>query len=217
MRMIRALIAAMLPGVSLAAIASAQAAPYTVEHGRIRSAMQPGIIITVDTMLEYVGSQRFELYGVAQAEQHLFAKREGGRVVRFLWVQFEEYLPSSNGRYDYSRSPVVTMSGRPFHADKELWNVPATERRPGSDGAQARALLRANRLTLAPTMLYERLVWLPDSSNRRELMIIYAEDLATTGHAASDLEGSPEKTQRLAGLLQGLESRAARTFAISGQ
>lgn len=215
MRVMRALVAAVLPGVSIVAVASAQAAPYTVEHGRIRSAMQPGITITVDTALEYVGSQRFELYGVAQAEQHLFAKREGGRVVRFLWVQVEEYLPSSNGRYDYSRSPVVTMSGRPFHADKELWNVPTTERRPGSDGAQARALLRSRGLTLAPTMLYERLVWLPDSSRRRELMVIYAEDLALAGVTTADVEGSAAARTRLASLLDGLQSRAERTFSIS--
>jgi hypothetical protein len=201
--------------ISGAAVAQAQADPYTVRGNVITSAMQPTIAIHVDTTLEYVGSQRFELYGVAQAEQHLFAQHAGGRVVRLLWVQLEEYLPSSNGRYDYSSSPLVRASGRAFHADKELWNIPAAEQRPGSDGARARGLLRGHGLTLPPVMLYERLVWLPDSANRRELMVIYAEDLSSAGVSPADVQGSDAAARRLSRLLEGLQSRAFSSFAVT--
>ncbi len=207
---------AVLFASTFATAATAQTTPpYAVRANRITSAMQPAIALAIDSTLEYVGSQRFELYGVAQAEQHLFAQRQGGRVVRFLWVQFEEYLPGSNGRYDYSSSPLVTTSGRSFHADKELWNVPTVEARPGSDGAQARSLLRSHGLTLAPAMLYERLVWIPDSSRRRELMIIYAEDLTSAGVTTVDVQGSEAARQRLASLLEGLQSRGFAAFRVT--
>jgi hypothetical protein len=86
---------------------AAQAVPYTVTNGHINSAMQPQVLLDIDTSLHYVGSQRWILYNVAQAEQHLFVQQSATGVERFLWVQFEEYIPSSNGRYDYSKDAPV--------------------------------------------------------------------------------------------------------------
>lgn len=34
----------------------------------------------------YAGTQRFELYGVADAEQHFFVELDGTRVKRLLWI-----------------------------------------------------------------------------------------------------------------------------------
>jgi hypothetical protein len=107
--------------------AGAQTTPYTVTKGRIVPAMQPQIRLDVDTSLEYVGSQRWILYNVAQAEQHLFVQRSAAGVERFLWVQFEEYIPSSNGRYDYSKDSPVAAFGRELRTSKQLWTLPTTE------------------------------------------------------------------------------------------
>jgi hypothetical protein len=147
--------------------------PYTVTQNRVASAMQRNISIDVDSSLSYVGSQRFILYGVAQAEQHLFVERRGGVVARFLWIQFEEYLPSSSSDYNYSRSPVFKRFGRDFHVDGALRKTPQTETRPESDGARARELLREKGITLPEDVLYHRLVWLP--TPRSEVMLIYME------------------------------------------
>jgi hypothetical protein len=178
--------------------------------------MQPAIRLDIDTALTHVGSQRFVLYGVAQAEQHLFVQRSAAGVRRFLWVQFEEYLPSSNGKYDYSKSPQLSAFGRELRADKALWKVPTTEARPESDGARARALLREHGITLPAAMLYERFIYLPDTTRRRELMVIYAEDVGSVGADAAQLEGSPEAKEKLNALLADNEARALKTFRISG-
>jgi hypothetical protein len=189
--------------------AGAQTNPYSVANGRILSAMQPEIRLHVDTALHYVGSQRWILYNVAQAEQHLFVQRSTDGVERFLWVQFEEYIPSSNGRYDYSKDSPVAAFGKELRTSKQLWNVPTTESRPESDGAYSRKLLREHGITLPPQMLYERFIYLPDTSRRRELMVIYAE--RATGAAAA----LPK--EKLDALLVDHERRGLRSFSITSQ
>jgi hypothetical protein len=169
----------------------AQPPPYTVTAGRIVSAMQPAIRVDVDTALHYVASQRWILYGVAQAEQHLFVQRASRGVERFVWVQLEEYLPTSNGRYDYSSDAPITAFGRELRVSTEVWTMPTTETRPQSDGAYARRLLREHGITLPSPMLYARLIYLPDTTRRRELMVIYAErapsiDTSSTAKPALD-------------------------------
>jgi hypothetical protein len=189
--------------------ASAQTPPYTVTNGRILSAMQPAIRLDIDTALHYVGSQRWILYNAAQAEQHLFVQRSPEGVERFLWVQFEEYIPSSNGRYDYSKDAPVSAFGRELRTSKQLWNVPTTEPRPESDGAYSRKLLREHGITLPPQMLYERFIYLPDTNRRRELMVIYAE------RAKADASSLPK--EKLDALLAEHERRGLRSFTIASQ
>jgi hypothetical protein len=214
-RIILPLTVACLAVAFVATAGEAQMTPYTVTRGRLVSEMQPAIRLDIDTALTYVGSQRWILYNVAQAEQHLFVQRSADGVRKFLWVQFEEYIPSSNGKYDYSKSTPISAFGRELRVDKELWNVPTTEARPESDGAHARKLLRDNGITLPPHLLYERFIYLPDSIGRRELMVIYAEDVRSVGVDVSALQGSPEAKARLNALLNELEQRALRTFRIS--
>jgi len=194
--------------LTAAARLMAQAPPYTVAKGTIASAMQPAIRLDVDTTLTYVGSQRWILYNVAQAEQHLFVQRSAEGVERFLWVQFEEYVPSSNGRYDYSKDAPISVFGRELRVSKQLWNVPTTETRPESDGAYARKLLREHGVTLPAQMFYERFIYLPDTTGRRELMVIYAENAKLIG--ASTLP-----KEMLDAVLAEHERRGLRAFSIS--
>jgi hypothetical protein len=189
--------------------AGAQTNPYTVTNGHINSAMQPQIRLDIDTSLHYVGSQRWILYSVAQAEQHLFVQQSAAGVERFLWVQFEEYIPSSNGRYDYSKDAPVAAFGRELRTSRQLWSLPTTETHPESDGAYSRKLLRGHGIVLPPTMLYERFIYLPDTSRRRELMVIYSE------RVKGDASSLPK--DKLDSLLADHERRALRSFTISTQ
>lgn len=194
--------------VAVATRDAAAQAPYSVTNGRILSAMQPEIRLDIDTALHYVGSQRWILYNVAQAEQHLFVERSTEGVERFLWVQFEEYIPSSNGRYDYSKDTPVSAFGRELRTSKQLWKVPTTESRPESDGAYSRKLLGEHGIVLPPQMLYERFIYLPDTTRRRELMVIYAERPRESATLPKD---------RLDALLVEHERRGLRSFSISSQ
>jgi hypothetical protein len=150
----------------------------TIRDNMIVSDSLPAIRLHVDSTLSYLGRQQFVLYNVATAEQFLFAELDGKRVKRFVWVQFEGYLPGENHTYDYSRDSTIAMWGRTLYRNSALRATPTSESRPDSDGARVRGFLRDRGLTIAPNMLYHRLVWLIDEPARHELMVIYMEDPA---------------------------------------
>ncbi|HET7613749.1 MAG TPA: hypothetical protein VFK26_07460, partial [Gemmatimonadaceae bacterium] len=53
----------------------------------------PAADLTFANDFHYVGSQVVNLYGVADAEQHVFVAGPPGKVERMYWIQFEHYLP----------------------------------------------------------------------------------------------------------------------------
>ena len=69
--------------------------------------------------LKYAGGETFILYGIARAEQHFYVDADSqGLISRFYWIQFEEYLPGSTHKYNYSFSEKkVTIDGLDFFAD----------------------------------------------------------------------------------------------------
>lgn len=153
-------------------------APERVVSGRtLVSSEAPAVRIELAEGFRYVGGQRFVLYHVADAEQHLFVDVDASGLVRRLyWLQFEGYLPGKDGRYEYEGETV--MLGPLTFVGNSAARSTTSEPRPGSDGARIRELLRAKGYRLPPEMLWQRLVHLTDESKRRELMIIYMEDLA---------------------------------------
>lgn len=60
--------------------------------------------------------------------------------------------------------------------------------RQGSDREHVRALIRAKGYNMPAGMMSVRLVHLLDEQKRKELMIIYGEDLAPTGLEVAELK-----------------------------
>jgi hypothetical protein len=129
--------------------------------------------IEVAPVFEYVGGQRFILNGVADAEQHLFVVADSlGSVQRLYWVQIEEFLPDRAGTYDYSADSTVFIQGFPVAANARTYT---THPEDGSDRARAIALVTRQGYRVLDGATRVRLVYLPDTSARREIMIIYLE------------------------------------------
>lgn len=170
------------------AVAQPKAGPpeRTVDGRVLTSRHSPAVQIRVPEPFTYAGGQRFILYEVADAEQHLFVEAdERQRARRLYWVQFEGYLPDNEHQYDY-KGDIVEMGGLSWIANSAARQTDASPR-PGSDGAYAREMLGARGYTLPVQVLWQRLVHLTDDTRRRELMIIYLEDLSATGLTAADL------------------------------
>lgn len=198
--------------LALASLLTAQEMPppeRKVEGQVVTSARNPAIRIEVGKEFRYLGAQRFNLYGVADAEQHFFAEAgPDGKVKRLLWLQFEGYLPENTNTYNYSASGRATVSGIEFYADTRVSTAEAAARqRAGSDGEWMRKLVAAKGLKLPSEGVLQRLVYL-DESRRNELMIIYLEDLAPHGVAAADVIKEGAQGARLAELRKGLLERA---------
>jgi hypothetical protein len=182
----------------------------------LRSEKLPAIDIRIDPAFKYVGATSFILYDIAHAEQHHFVVADTERrVERLLWFQFEGYLADNDRRYRYPSSmETITLNGLAFLYDGDVLNIDQDYReRPTSDSAHVVDFLKEKGYTFGGDTMFRRLVWL-DADLRNELMIIYSEDLRSTGLRAADLaEGGTYVDQRstLAGALQ---RRALASFSV---
>jgi hypothetical protein len=180
---------------------------------RIVSARLPAATLVVSPDLQYAGTQTFDLYGVATAEQHFFVELDGSRIKRLLWIQYEGYFASNTNTYNY-RDSTITHSGQSWHQRIGASRMPEVETRPESDGARARAFLRAKGWTVGTDILTERLVWLLDAPPRNELMVIYLEDLGDQGLAAADFSEGGKAKDRWPALAEAFHRRALAAFKL---
>jgi hypothetical protein len=181
-----------------------------VSANTIRSERDPAVTLELPASVQYVGAARWVLYGVADCEVHVFVDADSAkRVSRLYWIQFEGYLPHISASYNSYNSPVrVDLGGgREFIIDGGLFRTTTTSR-PGSDRERVLEMLKAKGYDTPPEMLTRRMVHLPTPDRRKELMIIYAEDLAPTGFAIADLATGGKSAAELPRLERELLQRA---------
>jgi len=169
-----------------AALAAAQSpaagaqALREVRGQTIVSTELPAAELTFGKDFHYVGGQRVNLYGLADAEQHLFVKAgDDGAIERFYWVQFEHRLPTSKGPYDYQLSGTTEIGDLSFVYDTKSWPDYAANNAedPASDGAAISRLAAEHKLAFPQRAARVRMFHLPTADRRTELMIIYGEAL----------------------------------------
>jgi hypothetical protein len=188
----------------------------TGENTILRSEKLPAIAIQIDPAFRYAGSTSFILYEIARAEQHHFVVADAERrVERLLWFQFEGFLEGNDRRYRYPSSMgTITIGGLTFLHDADVLNIDEDYReRPASDSAHVVDFLRDKGYTFGGDTMFHRLVWL-DADLRNELMIIYSENMHSTGYRHSDLaEGGPaaDEWPRLS---QALQERSLSSFKV---
>jgi len=139
----------------------------------------PRADLTFGKDFHYVGGQRVNLYGMAEAEQHLFVEAGvSGVVNRFYWVQFEHRLPKDKHTYNY-RGGETDIGGLRFIYDVKSWPDYAANQLedPASDGAAIARLLGQHNLVFPKRAVRVRMFHLPTWDRRAELMIIYGEAL----------------------------------------
>lgn len=200
-------------------LAAQGAAPERKVAGHaIISELNPSIRIELPQTAVYVGGDRFVLYGIADCELHAFVEADTHRnIERLYWVQFEAYLPSNPGLHHTYDSPRhATIAGWDFYVD--TWVRAAGEKTtPGSDLEHIQALVRAKAYRLPAGMMSVRLVHLLDKAKRKELMIIYSEDVAPTGFTAADLQSGGKAHDRWPAIEKGLIERAKENVRIAGR
>ena len=181
-----------------------------------------GLVVRVPAAATYVGAERFTLYGVADAEIHVFAESDSRRrLTRLYWIQFESYLASR---------PELRFNYAEGNRRAELWGavtwvgggprLTSDHGRAGSDREHVMSILARAGYSVPPEMMSARLVQLlddPDGTGRgrRELMLIYSEDLAPTGRRYAELVRDGRTTPAWEPLEQPLIARAASAFSVS--
>jgi len=198
------------------AIAQTPAPERVVKGNVLISEHDPKVKIVLPNSVQYAGADRWILYGVADCELHAFVEADAQkRVKKLYWVQFEGYIPSKPElKHEYDSPRHADIGGMDFYVD--TWtraNGAATQ--PGSDREHIEALIRSHGYSMPAGMMYVRLVHLLDEQKRKELMIIYGEDLAPTGFSAADLQPKGKAFDKWPSIEPGLVERAKKSVAIS--
>jgi len=204
--------------VFVSAFLAAQTAPpeRKVEGSVLISERDPAVRVQLPQAVQYVGADRWVLYGMADCELHAFVEADPHKnVERLYWVQFEGYLPSRPDLHHTYDSPKhATIGGMDFYVDS--WaRATAAKTQAGSDFEHIMALVRAKGFHVPQSMMYLRLVHLLDEQKRKELMIIYAEDFESQRMAVPDTAKGDNETDHWNVLAQGLLERAIENMAIS--
>ncbi|MBP7371138.1 MAG: hypothetical protein KA902_06820, partial [Arenimonas sp.] len=80
--------------------------------------------------------------------------------------------------------------------------------KPGSDLEHAYKLITDAGYILPADLMNVRFVYIPDSAKRKELMVIYAEDMAPTGVTSAELIATGKIDPRWAAIESKLIERA---------
>jgi len=213
--LLKRIIIVVLFGACCLAAAQATAPERKVENNVIISERDPKVRIELPKSVQYVGADRWVLYDIADCELHAFVEADSQQnVQRLYWVQFEGYLPSKpdlHHKYDSPRH--TTIGGLDFYVDTwvKLTNEKIT---PGSDEEHILALIRAHGYKMPAGMMYVRLVHLLDEQKRKELMIIYGENLAPTSHTAAELHKGGKSYDQWPGIEKSLLERTEKKIKI---
>ena len=187
-----------------------------VSGSAVSSTHDPNLQIHLPESSKYVGADRWILYGIADCELHAFVEADATKKVqRLYWIQFEGYLPSKPDlAHTYDSPRHATIGGLDFFVD--TWpRATGDDSRPGSDREHLEKLIREKGYTMPANLMYVRLVHLLDAKKRKELMIIYGEDLAPTGFTAAELKEGGKSRDRWPELENGLISRAEKAISLS--
>jgi len=187
-----------------------------VEKNVIMSGRDPTVRIALPKSVQYAGGDRWVLYNIADCELHAFVESDSQKKVeRLYWVQFEGYIPSRPDlKYEYDSPTHTTIGGMDFYVDTWV-RANGEKTRAGSDREHTEALIHSHGYRVPEGMMYVRLVHLLDEQKRKELMIIYGEDLAPTGFTVADLREGGKAYDRWAGIAKALVERAKSKITIA--
>jgi hypothetical protein len=181
----------------------------------VTSEHDPAVRIELPKAVQYVGADRWVLYDIADCELHAFVEADAQKKVqRLYWVQFEGYLASRPDLHHTYDSPKhARIGGLDFYVDTWVRAKDAPSE-SGSDREHIEALVRAKGYRMPDAMMYVRLVHLLDKEKRKELMIIYGEDLSPTKFTAAELSEGGKSHDRWPGIADAMLERTEKSIAV---
>jgi len=181
----------------------------------ITSEHDPKVRLRLPKAVQYVGADRWVLYGIADCELHAFVEAdEQKNVQRLYWVQFEGYIPTRPElKHEYNSPQHANIGGMDFYVDTWVRSRDG-KTRPGSDREHIEALIRQRGYKMPAGMMDVRLVHLLDEQKRKELMIIYGEDVTPTGFNAAGLDEGGKAHDRWPAIEKALVERAVKMIVI---
>jgi hypothetical protein len=196
--------------------ARAEQPERTVDNNAVTSLRDPKVQIRLPASAKYCGADRWTLFDIADCELHAFVDPDEDKNVRRLyWIQFEQYLASKPDLHHEYKSPRhARIGGEDFYVDTDAGSL-ETKPKAGSDGEHIRAMIAARGYKFPREFMSVRFVHLLDAAKRKELMIIYAEDLSATGFSAADLREGGRVHNAWPNLEEELIERARKAIEVT--
>jgi hypothetical protein len=207
-----------LPKLTLTLLLFLSVAPQTshrtVQNNTVTSDRDPAVQIQLPTSSKYVGEDHFVLLGFDNCDLYAFVDADShNRIQNLYWIQFEAYSPSKpDAHHQYTSPRHTAIANLDFYVDTWLraTSEPTT---PASDLDHLNALLRTKGYTVPQAMMSVRLVHTLDD-NRKELMLIYSEDVAPTKFTLQDLQTGSAAHTHWPAIEQALITRAKQKITI---
>jgi hypothetical protein len=175
--------AGLVLGVATFAYGGDGTSANAVRHVRGRTIVSeesPKVELSVRQGYRFIGTQQVNLYGLAEAEQYVFARQGRDNTVEsFYWIQFEHFLPSNDRTYNYASKNTTQIGDLHFVYNVGSWPDYLAEMagNPASDGAAIERLFKERYLSFPHRAAHVRMFHSPSADDRSELMIIYGEAL----------------------------------------
>jgi hypothetical protein len=188
--------------------------PQRAVQGHVlHSPSLPELTIHVSQDLTYLGRLRYDVQGVAQADEFVFAATADGKVKRAFVAHFEEFLPTNEHFFEYPRLRMATLGRQEYLHQTwairqfDLFTVPAMQE-----------FLRARDLTAEASWLIDRYVRVVDEARKHEVIFFYLE-AASTNPAGIHYGGAPFEPPPPPAPPQNIETefikRARAAFQVS--
>ncbi len=186
-----------------------------VDHNLLISEALPVINIKVAEEFTYLGRFDIEIIAssdeykkdllgkpIAAGERFVFAVADAEKNIEKMFiVQFEGWLPGTEGIYNYRFNDDHIMAGRPFRHNTWFYDARASARlNPKGEGARTDAFLQQQGYHLADELMMSRFLALASEDRKNEIIIYYFEMLGdTTGMTLKEWEqqSGTAKTQMI--------------------
>ncbi len=209
------LILATLFFVSTLASAQALQPERKVQGNTIVSERDPAMRITLPQDAHYVGGDRFILHSAEDCEMHVFVKADARKHVLELYrVQFSNSLPGQGQRHQYDAKNFRKFDGENTYIQTGLGPAGAPPAGDADTERHLQKLLADNGYTLHPEMRYVLLTRPLGALGRKEMTIVYAEDLTPTGLTAKSLRPGGKAASRWPAMQKELVERADKKIQL---
>jgi hypothetical protein len=189
-----------------------------VQGNILVSERDPAMRITLPQDVHYLGGGRFVLHGTEDCEMHVFVKADARKNVLELYrVQFANFLPGQGQRHQYDAKNFRKFDGEDTYVQTDLGPIDAP---PAGDAEMERRLqklLADNGYTLHPEMRYVLLMRPLGALGKKEMTIVYAEDLTPTGLTAKSLRPGGKAASRWPAMQKELVERADKKIQLESK
>ncbi len=155
-----------------------------VEGQVLTSHTAPGARFIMPPQARYIGSTRFDLKEVADAEIHLFVEPgEDGVIERAWWIQFESYLPSvPSATYDFSETgwPLVQLGEMALYY-RARFGAAYDKPPEGSEAARVIEMVERAGYRFPTETFSAQFHEVVSDDARSEVLVIFIGDLADVG------------------------------------